>query len=165
MFVAATPRGPKNSICHLRLLRHNRVRRTGSLLTSEVKRRRARLVLRWVTAREDFRVLPALIKATTQVVTTSRQKSRLDKHRSHFGSRYNLGCCGHAGLFQHCKFNLRLGGYCLSFITTHSTNAKYSQEVGRHGEFQICRVTAKVEQLPWIPFGDHPLKLERYRED
>ena len=22
-----------------------------------------------------------------------------DLHRSHFGSRYTLGCCGHAGLF------------------------------------------------------------------
>ena len=22
-------------------------------------------------------------------------------HRSHFGSRYKLGCCGHAGLFGH----------------------------------------------------------------
>ena len=32
---------------------------TGSLLTSEVKRRRARLVLGWGTAREDLRVLPA----------------------------------------------------------------------------------------------------------
>ena len=32
---------------------------TGSLPTSEVKRRRARLVLGWGTAREDLRVLPA----------------------------------------------------------------------------------------------------------
>jgi hypothetical protein len=37
-----------------------RVERTGSLPTSEVKRRRARLVLGWGTAREDLRVLPAL---------------------------------------------------------------------------------------------------------
>ena len=37
-----------------------RVECTGSLLTSEVKRRRARLVLGWGTAREDLRVLPAL---------------------------------------------------------------------------------------------------------
>ena len=37
-----------------------RVECTGSLPTSEVKRRRARLVLGWGTAREDFRVLPAL---------------------------------------------------------------------------------------------------------
>ena len=36
-----------------------RVECTGSLLTSEVKRRRARLVLWWGTAREDLRVLPA----------------------------------------------------------------------------------------------------------
>ena len=33
---------------------------TGSLLTSEVKLRRARLVLGWGTAREDLRVLSAL---------------------------------------------------------------------------------------------------------
>ena len=36
-----------------------RVECTGSLLTSEVKRRRARLVLGWGTAWEDLRVLPA----------------------------------------------------------------------------------------------------------
>ena len=24
----------------------------------------------------------------------------LNSHRSHFGSRYKLGCCGHAGLFS-----------------------------------------------------------------
>ena len=39
-----------------------RVECTGSLLTSEVKRRRARLVLGWGTAREDLRVLPAFSK-------------------------------------------------------------------------------------------------------
>ena len=36
-----------------------RVECTGSLPTPEVKRRRARLVLGWGTAREDLRVLPA----------------------------------------------------------------------------------------------------------
>ena len=36
-----------------------RVECAGSLPTSEVKRRRARLVLGWGTAREDLRVLPA----------------------------------------------------------------------------------------------------------
>ena len=38
-----------------------RVECTGSLLTSEVKRRRARLVLGWGTAREDLRVLSAFL--------------------------------------------------------------------------------------------------------
>ena len=38
-----------------------RVECTGSLPTSEVKRRRARLVLGWGTAREDLRVLLALL--------------------------------------------------------------------------------------------------------
>ena len=40
-----------------------RVECTGSLPTSEVKRRRARLVLGWGTAREDLRVLPAFVPA------------------------------------------------------------------------------------------------------
>ena len=38
-----------------------RVECTGSLPTSEVKRRRARLVLGWGTAREDLRVLPVFL--------------------------------------------------------------------------------------------------------
>jgi hypothetical protein len=48
------------------MLRDDRIRRrpyrvlcTGSLLTSEIKRRRARLVLGWGTAREDLMVLSA----------------------------------------------------------------------------------------------------------
>ena len=45
------------NICDCR--RPYRVECTGSLLTSEVKRRRARLVLGWGTAREDLRVLSA----------------------------------------------------------------------------------------------------------
>ena len=48
--------------CHRRAVhrwRPYRVECTGSLPTSEVKRRRARLVLGWGTAREDLRVLPA----------------------------------------------------------------------------------------------------------
>jgi hypothetical protein len=47
---------PINSHCR----RPYRVEYTGSLLTSEVKRRRARLVLGWGTAREDLRVLSAI---------------------------------------------------------------------------------------------------------
>ena len=43
-----------------------RVECTGSLLTSEVKRRRARLVLGWGTAREDLRVLSAIYILCTQ---------------------------------------------------------------------------------------------------
>ena len=48
--------GPKSTL----RWRPYRVEYTGSLPTSEVKRRRARLVLGWGTAREDLRVLPAL---------------------------------------------------------------------------------------------------------
>ena len=45
---------------------------TGSLLTSEVKRHRARLVLGWGTAWEDLRVLPAspAKQGKTQLVKT-----------------------------------------------------------------------------------------------
>ena len=60
------PEGPEVSVLvrlHLngrqRRWRPYRVECTGSLPTSEVKRRRARLVLGWGTAREDLRVLPA----------------------------------------------------------------------------------------------------------
>jgi hypothetical protein len=45
--------------CVVHRWRPYRVECTGSLPTSEVKRRRARLVLGWGTAREDLRVLPA----------------------------------------------------------------------------------------------------------
>jgi hypothetical protein len=43
-----------------------RVECTGSLLTSEVKRRRARLVLGWGTAREDPTVMSAIYILCTQ---------------------------------------------------------------------------------------------------
>ena len=49
------------SYCAIMFWRPYRVECTGSLATSEVKRRRARLVLGWGTAREDFRVLPAFL--------------------------------------------------------------------------------------------------------
>ena len=42
---------------------HTVAENTGSLLTSEVKRHRARLVLGWGTAREDLRVLSAFVCA------------------------------------------------------------------------------------------------------
>ena len=29
----------------------------------------------------------------------------------------------------------------------------------------ICPDAEKAAKCVWIPFGDHPLKLERYRED
>ena len=46
-------------LCIIRRQRPYRVECTGSLPNSEVKRRRARLVLGWGTAREDLRVLLA----------------------------------------------------------------------------------------------------------
>jgi hypothetical protein len=45
-----------------------RVECTGSFLTSEVKRRRARLILGWGTAREDLRVLSAIYIICTQKI-------------------------------------------------------------------------------------------------
>ena len=54
-----------SNVCNVYICKHAirwrpyRVECTGSLPTSEVKRRRARLVLGWGTAREDLRVLPA----------------------------------------------------------------------------------------------------------
>jgi hypothetical protein len=50
---------PVGAHCVVHRWRPYRVECTGSLPTSEVKRRRARLVLGWGTAREDLRVLPA----------------------------------------------------------------------------------------------------------
>jgi hypothetical protein len=50
---------PVGAQCVVHRWRPYRVECTGSLPTSEVKRRRARLVLGWGTAREDLRVLPA----------------------------------------------------------------------------------------------------------
>ena len=49
-----------------------RVECTGSLPTSEVKRRRARLVLGWGTAREDLRVLSAFRICILQKCCTER---------------------------------------------------------------------------------------------
>ena len=49
---------------------------TGSLLTSEVKRHRARLVLGWGTAWEDLRVLPALLTQQGQHQDRKRERGR-----------------------------------------------------------------------------------------
>ena len=62
-----------------------RVECTGSLPTSEVKRRRARLVLGWGTAREDLRVLPALLNC--KLVTSSNLTSSVFYRRNRFGTR------------------------------------------------------------------------------
>ena len=57
------------SLFHLCRWRPYRVEYTGSLLTSEVKRRRARLVLGWGTAWEDLRVLSAFPTFTFRLPT------------------------------------------------------------------------------------------------
>ena len=69
-FVAATLRFLRAGCIRWRPYR---VECTGSLLTSEVKRRRARLVLGWGTAWEDLRVLSAF--------PSSRQKKPAKKNR------------------------------------------------------------------------------------
>ena len=53
-----------------------RVECTGSVPTSEVKRRRARLVLGWGTAREDRRVLPAFSLASLVCFLVSSSLAR-----------------------------------------------------------------------------------------
>ena len=65
-----------------------RVECTGSLPTSEVKRRRARLVLGWGTAREDLRVLPAFAlhtsnEATGPARTHPRAHTHTHTHTTH----------------------------------------------------------------------------------
>ena len=57
-----------------------RVEHTGSLLTSEVKRRRARLVLGWGTAREDLRVLPAFDFAWCGYVSCKHMQIKMCLH-------------------------------------------------------------------------------------
>ena len=76
-----------------------RVECTGSLPTSEVKRRRARLVLGWGTAREDLRVLPAFVFGLAAF--------RLDLG---VGAAFP-SVCGFAGL-RVCASQTRLAGSC-----------------------------------------------------
>ena len=57
-----------------------RVECTGSLPTSEVKRRRARLVLGWGTAREDLRVLPAFHVLRLNALALPAQLVRPNSH-------------------------------------------------------------------------------------
>ena len=54
---------------------------TGSLQNSEVNRCRARIVLRWGTAREVLRVLPALFFETLRCVLTSSKSDQKSYHR------------------------------------------------------------------------------------
>ena len=73
---------------------------TGSLQNSEVNRSRARIVLRWGTAREVLRVLPALLFSThfTPRIRSSASGQAYG-YRSHFGSRYQIVACYPQSLF------------------------------------------------------------------
>ena len=112
-----------NSLCW----RPYRVECTGSLPTSEVKRRRARLVLGWGTAREDLRVLPAFDSQGFVTVTF-------------FGLWF-----------------LAL----MSLPASRPVLLPPSPLLAPSLNDTVC-IWRPYE---WIPFGDHPLKLERYRED
>ena len=119
----------------------------------------------------------------------------LKGHRSHFGSRYKLGCCGHAGLFG-CWFDslhvraCTRNPYC-ACSCTFCWVGLFIVACSRCFDFVkirsclqcVCVCVAHVlracacvsyceigclftpKHIDWIPFGDHPLKLERYRED
>ena len=86
-------------------------------------------------------------------------------HRSHFGSRYTSGLMRSAqAFFCHCRM---LWQAC----------SQHGEEQGpaftRHARLDfplpvalaIRRLQAITFSFSWIPFGDHPIKLERYRED
>ena len=95
----------------------------------------------------------------------------LNSHRSHFGSRYKLGCCGHAGLFgcwfdslHSCVCTSKHYGYGFNFLLffVSCLCSECLIFVSIYCEIICCFVSKLTD---WIPFGDHPLKLERYRED
>ena len=86
---------------HLHRWRPYRVECTGSLLTSEVKRRRARLVLGWGTAWEDLRVLPAFANHRAHmhcIMCPTTMRTRLHTlHPAAVTARHS------APLSHHCK--------------------------------------------------------------
>ena len=69
------------------------------------------------------------------------------EYRSHFGSRYKLGCCGHAGLFSY--------GPCEATV-------RYAR---RHAQLQNSALTAPTQRTSFqgISSGDHPIKVGRRR--
>ena len=75
---------------------------TGSLQNSEVNHRRARIVLRWGTAREVLRVLLALFAASAVAASSLDTQLAVRSHgyRSHFGSRYSYVTCHTQSFFR-----------------------------------------------------------------
>ena len=55
------------------------------------------------------------------------------RHRSHFGSRYKLGCCGHAGLFG-------LGSIPFSCELTTSPACTHAQVIHRRAYVGLCYI-------------------------
>ena len=73
-----------------------RVECTGSLPTSEVKRRRARLVLGWGTAREDLRVLPAFYISVVGRAVISKRRCDTPCQHALIGTLRSLELSSHA---------------------------------------------------------------------
>ena len=67
-----------------------RVECTGSLLTSEVKRRRARLVLGWGTAWEDLRVLSAFMHPAARRSAPSNAAAQATSQMQLLGGRWGF---------------------------------------------------------------------------
>ena len=111
---------------------HTVVENTGSLLTSEVKRHRARLVLGWGTAWADLWVLSDFRKRLPLAPRLSQSRQRQCFHRSHFGSRYILGCCACRRPFTKADSTLRSS----QAVPHPSTNRA------------LCRLTSEVRRDP-----------------
>ena len=80
---------------------------------------------------------------------------RCSCHRSHFGSRYKLGCCGHAGLFAK-RFDShahRKPEHAHSL--RHATSFALAGARELHGRNQTCCARNGLE--PWVAhFTKHP---------
>ena len=56
----------------------------------------------WIEQTEPFGIFFSFHPSPTHLLELflGIQSRESSQHRSHFGSRYKLGCCGHAGLFD-----------------------------------------------------------------
>ena len=88
----------------------------------------------------------------------ARAHSTCTRYRSHFGSRYKLGCCGHAGLFmcgvgttsRHHPYIPRATGTTTEAYTTTSTRIATCQHALRTIRQSGKSCTAlRVRSSPW----------------
>ena len=130
-----------------------RVECTGSLLTSEVKRLRARLVLGSGTAWEYLRVLSAFCAASQLIRLAAAdghtERGRASRAPASRRARTRISRASVAPATQLVRYRARRR------IPATSSSLSSSRARSRRG---------LVDRM-WILFGDHPLKLERYRED